>query len=50
MRNPYNLPLAIVSALVVLFIAATAIFGHDKAMEQCQKTHSYETCFQQLNR
>ena len=24
--------------------------GNDDAMAQCQKTHSYDVCFQQLNR
>ena len=34
---------------VTLFSIAGMLAPSD-AMEQCQKTHSYETCFNQLNR
>lgn len=35
-------------------VTAVALSGllsqNDSAMTECQKTHSYEVCFQQLNR
>ena len=35
---------------VTAFALGGMLVGNDSAMEQCQKTHSYEVCFQQLNR
>jgi hypothetical protein len=39
---------------ICIVVTAIALFGlwspNDTAMEQCQKTNSYDVCFQQLNR
>jgi hypothetical protein len=35
---------------VTLFSIAGMLMPESDAMTQCQKTHSYDTCFHQLNR
>ena len=35
---------------VTAFSVAGWLIPNDTAMQNCQKTHSYDVCFQQLNR
>ena len=34
----------------IIFTMAGIASGNSSAMTECQKTHSYDVCFQQLNR
>lgn len=36
--------------LALTVLSVVNLFSADEAMTQCQKTHSYDTCFQLLNR
>jgi hypothetical protein len=36
--------------IAVTLFAVAGMIKPDNAMSKCQKTHSYDTCFQQLNR
>lgn len=41
----------VVASIVVVALSAFVLFAlRDDAMETCQKTHSYDVCFQELNR
>lgn len=35
---------------IILALGLKVSYHSDNAMAQCQKTHSYDTCFQILNR
>ena len=43
----FVLSIALVIGAVFMIAAAT---GQSEAMTECQKTHSYDSCFQMLNR
>lgn len=40
----------VLTIILSAYTIGAAAFGNDAAMEKCQQTHTYDTCFHQLNR